>query len=121
MARHYVRSLFVFENHFIEFKKRLPKDALKKMYQVFLLIMTVPIVPVKYLKAIASVDGLYEIRFENNGNAYRVFCCFDEGQIIVLLDGIQKKSQKTPKDAIEKARILMNRYFVEKELGYECE
>lgn len=111
MKREYIRTIQVFENHFIEFKKTLSKDVLKKIYQVFLLIMTVEMVPVKFLKPITSVKDLYEIRIEEGGNIFRVFCCFDEGQLIILLNGIQKKSQKTPKEAIDKAAALMKKYF----------
>lgn len=111
MKREYIRTIQVFEDHFIEFKKTLSKEALKKMYQVFMLIMTVEMVPVKFLKPITSVKGLYEIRIEEGGNIFRVFCCFDEGRLIILFNGIQKKTQKTPQEAIEKAEALMKKYF----------
>lgn len=114
MKRKYIRNIQVFEDHFIVFKKSLSKEALKKVYQVFLLIMTVEVIPIKFLKPITSVKGLYEIRVEEGGNAFRVFCCFDEGQLIILFNGIQKKTQKTPKDAIDKAEAIMNRYFKQK-------
>ncbi len=73
MKREYIRTIQVFEDHFIEFRKALPRDVLKKMYQVFMLIMTVEVVPVKFLKPITSVKGLYEIRVEGSGNIFRVF------------------------------------------------
>ena len=111
MKREYIRTIQIFEDHFIEFKKTLTRDALKKMYQVFMLIMTLEAVPVKFLKPIASVKGLYEIRIEEGGNIFRIFCCFDEGKLIILFNGIQKKTQKTPKEAIDKAESLMKRYF----------
>ena len=111
MKREYIRTIQVFEDHFIEFKKTLSKDVLKKMYQVFMLIMTVEAVPAKFLKPVTSVKGLYEIRVEEGGNIFRVFCCFDEGKLIILFNGIHKKTQKTPKDAIDKAESLMKRYF----------
>ena len=114
MKREYIRTIYVFEDHFIEFRKALPRDVLKKMYQVFMLIMTVEVVPVKFLKPITSVKGLYEIRVEESGNIFRIFCCFDEGRLIILFNGIQKKTQKTPKEAIDKAEALMKRYFEQK-------
>ena len=55
-----------------------------KIYYVFTLIMTFEVISVKYLKAIKGCDGLYEIRIEDGGNIYRIFCCFDEGNIVVL-------------------------------------
>lgn len=76
-----------------------------------MLIMTMEMVPVKFLKPIISVKGLYEIRIEEAGNIFRVFCCFDEGKLIILFNGIQKKSHKTPKEALDKAEALMKKYF----------
>ena len=111
MKREYIRTIQVFENHFIEFKKTLSGDVLKKMYQVFMLIMTMEIIPAKFLKPVASVKGLYEIRIEEGSNIFRIFCCFDEGKVIILFNGIQKKTQKTPKDALDKAEFLMKKYF----------
>ena len=114
MKRDYIRTIQVFGESFIEFKKTLSKEVLKKMYQVFMLIMTVEMVPVKFLKPITSVKDLYEIRIEEGGNIFRVFCCFDEGRLIILFNGIQKKSQKPPKEAVDKAEALMKKYFEQK-------
>ena len=56
-------------------------------------------------------DGLFEIRVEFQSNIYRIFCCFDEGRLVVLFNGFQKKTQKTPKKEIEKAVRLKKEYF----------
>lgn len=85
-----------------------------KIYQVFMYIMTIENIPAKFLKSINGTDGLYEIRIEERSNIYRIFCCFDNGNLIILFNGFQKKSQKTPKGEIEKAQRIMNEYFNEK-------
>ena len=59
-------------------------------------------------------NGLYEIRIEYQSNIYRIFCCFDKGKLNVLFNGFKKKSQKTPKNELEKALSLMNEYFQQK-------
>lgn len=61
-----------------------------------------------------NTDGLYEIRVEVGSNIFRVFCFFDEGNLVILLNGFQKKSQKTPKNEIELAEKLKKEYFYEK-------
>ena len=61
-----------------------------------------------------GTDGLYEIRIEYQGNIYRIFSCFDEGNLVVLFNGFQKKSQKTPTGEIEKALKIKTEYFIEK-------
>jgi len=75
------------------------------------LIKQVDRVPEKFLKHLTGTNGLYEIRVEYQSNIYRIFCCFDEGQLVVLFSGFQKKSQKTPQKEIDKAEKLMNDYL----------
>lgn len=58
-----------------------------------------------------NTDGLFEIRVEYGSNVYRIFCCFDEGRIVVLFNAFQKKTQKTPQKEIEKALRLKREYF----------
>lgn len=76
--------------------------------------MTVEVIPVKFLKAIESRKGLYEIRIEYGSNIYRIFCCFDEGNLVILFNGFQKKTQKTPVEQLDKAESLMKKYFEQK-------
>ena len=69
--------------------------------------------PVKFIKFIR--DGLYELRMEYNGNIYRVFFIFDDGQIVVLFNGFQKKTQKTPSGEVEKALKIKEAYYGDKQ------
>lgn len=114
MKKEFVRRVVVFEDHFREFRKSLDRETLKKLYQVITLIMMVEVVPSRFLKAIEGRKGLYEIRVENGGNIYRVFCCFDEGNLVILFNGFQKKTQKTPSSQLDKAESLMKKYFEQK-------
>lgn len=60
-------------------------------------------------------DGLYEIRVSSGNNIFRIFCFFDEGQLDILLNGFQKKTQKTPKSEIERAEKLKIKYYEDKQ------
>lgn len=71
-------------------------------------------VPEKFLKHLEGTEGLFEVRVEFQSNIYRIFCCFDEGRLVVLFNGLQKKTQKTPKKEVEKAERLMKEYFQSK-------
>ncbi len=71
--------------------------------------------PITILKSIEGKKGLFEIRVEFGGDIFRVFCCFDEGSLVILFNGFQKKTQKTPSGEIEKAERLMKEYFESKE------
>ena len=59
----------------------------------------------------SGTEGLYEIRIEFEGNIYRIFCCFDKGNLVLLFNGFQKKTQKTPKKEIDLAQKLKEEYF----------
>lgn len=73
-------------------------------------------IPETYLKPIKTKKGLYEARVQLASNIWRVFCFFDEGKLVILLNGFQKKTQKTPPKEIAKAGRLMDEYFKEKEV-----
>lgn len=112
--RKYIRQVVAYANYFKDFKRTLSRNTLSKIYQVFIYIMTLEQVPEKYLKALANVKGLYEVRVEEGGNIYRIFCCMDEGNLVILFNGFQKKTQKTPLKEIERAKRIMNEYFSDK-------
>ena len=58
--------------------------------------------------------GIFEIRVEVGSDIFRVFSFFDKGNLIILVNGFQKKSQKTPKKELELAEKLKKQYFDEK-------
>ncbi|MCK9452591.1 MAG: type II toxin-antitoxin system RelE/ParE family toxin [Bacteroidales bacterium] len=106
-----VRQIIFHGDYFLGFYKNLDIKVKAKIQFVFELIKQVDRVPDKFLSPIKGYKGLFEIRIEYQSNIYRVFCCFDKGQLVVLLNGFQKKTQKTPKDEIERAMRLKNEYF----------
>jgi len=67
----------------------------------------------KFFKHIENTVGLYEIRVEYSGNIYRIFYCLDHGNVVVLFNGYQKKSQKLLPSEIEKALKIKKEYFAE--------
>ncbi len=71
-------------------------------------------VPETYLKHLENTDGLFEIRIQQASDIFRIFCFFDQGQLVVLANGFQKKTQKTPKKEIEKALKIKEEYENEK-------
>jgi len=71
-------------------------------------------VPEKYFKHLTGSSGLYEIRVEVGSDIYRVFSFFDKGKLIILVNGFQKKTQKTPKSELELAEKIKQKYFDEK-------
>jgi|SRR5690554_4402552 len=109
-----LRKIIFYETHFIEFYQNQEEKVKNKIQYVFELIKQVDRVPEKFLKHLEGTEGLFEVRVEYQSNIYRIFCCFDEGRLVVLFNGFQKKTQKTPKKEIEKAERLMKEYFQSK-------
>jgi phage-related protein len=108
------RTIIFYENHFIKFYQDQNDKVKGKIQQVLELIKQVDRVPEKFLKHLSGTDGLYEIRVEYQSNIYRIFCCFDEGKLVILFNGFQKKTQKTPKNELDKAIELKKEYFTQK-------
>jgi phage-related protein len=105
------RQIIFHGSHFIVFYQEQDEKVKQKIQYVFELIKQVEKVPEKFLKHLTGTAGLYEIRIENKSNIYRIFCCFDKGKLVVLFNGFQKKTKKTPNNEIEKALRLMDEYF----------
>ncbi|GJQ61042.1 MAG: hypothetical protein SCALA702_00950 [Melioribacteraceae bacterium] len=111
------RTIMFFENHFIDFYNSLQDGVQEKIDYVLYLIKNVERIPVKFLKHIECTNGLYELRIKTGSDIFRIFCCFDEGKLVILFNGFQKKSQKTPKSEIRKAEKLKEKYFNDKKKG----
>lgn len=105
------RKVIFYKDYFQTFYNELDDKTRKKVLQVLTWIQSIDMIPISLMKSIKEVKGLYEIRIEYNSNIYRIFCCFDKGELVVLLNGFQKKSQKTPSGEIERAKKLMAEYF----------
>ena len=106
-----VRALVFYRNHFHDFFDKQSEKAKEKIDYVLFLLTHIDKVPEKFLKHIIGQKRLYEIRVEHSNNVFRIFCFFDKGKIIVLLNGYQKKTQRTSLKEIEIANKLMNEYF----------
>lgn len=113
--RKYIRQILPFREYFKDFKRTLSKDVLMKVYHVFIYIMREERIPAKFLRNVEGAKDLYEIRIEHESNIYRIFCCFDEGNLVILFNAFQKKSQKTPSREIERAKRIKEEYFEAKE------
>lgn len=103
------REIVAYKQYFKEFFDSLTTDVQDKVLYVLMLLETQDRMPVKFMKFIE--DGLYELRVEYQSNIYRIFFCFDEGRVVILFNGFQKKTQKTPKSEIQMAIKLKKEYY----------
>jgi len=108
------RKITFYKNYFQEFFDKQNKKVKAKIVWTLDLIEDLHRVPETYLKHIENTEGLYEIRVQLGSDIFRIFCFFDQGQLVVLVNGIQKKTQKTPKKEIEMALKIKAAYENEK-------
>ena len=108
------RTVITYKTYFEEFLIKQRQKVKEKIFWTFLLIEEVQQVPETYLKHLESTDGLYEIRIQLASDIFRIFCFFDKGKLVVLTNGFQKKTQKTPKQEIAKALKIMEEYHENK-------
>ena len=109
------RTTIFYKNYFDEFFVKQREKVKAKIIWTLELIEELERVPETYLKHIENTDGLYEIRVQQGSDIFRIFCFFDQGQLIIITNGFQKKTQKTPKKEIEKAIKIKNEYESEKQ------
>ena len=109
-----IRKITFFKDYFEKFFIKQNDKVKAKIIWTFELIEEVRKVPEVYFKHITASDGLYEIRVKQGSSIYRIFCFFDQGKLVVIANGFQKKSQKTPRKEITRALKIKDEYESEK-------
>jgi phage-related protein len=109
-----IREIIAYKNYFEDFLTAQPIKVQNKIFKILEAIETLERIPTTYLKQILGSSGLYEARIQLGSDIWRVFCFFDSGKLVILLNGFQKKTQKTPRQEIAKAEKLMNEYYESK-------
>jgi phage-related protein len=104
------RKITFYKSYFQDFFEKQSKKVKAKIVWTLELVEDLKRVPETYLKHIENTDGLYEIRVQQGNDIFRIFCFFDQGQLVVLANGLQKKTQKTPKKEIELALKIKTAY-----------
>jgi len=110
MKVHKYRKVVTYKSYFKEFFKSQLITVQKKIIWTLELIEDIEQIPATYLKHLKGTDGLYEIRVNFSSNTYRIFCFFNGEQLVVLMNGFQKKTQKTPKSELLKALKIKQEY-----------
>ncbi len=108
------RQIIAYKNHFEDFLLALDLRSQNKIHKIISLLETMEKVPSNYIKHISGTKGLYEARVQLGSNIWRIFCFFDEGNLVILLNGFTKKTERTPRSELVKAKNLMRTYYKEK-------
>lgn len=108
------RELFFFKDYFREFYNQQTWKVQKKILWTLQIVETFDRIPEIYFKHLENTESLYEIRVQVGSNIFRIFCFFDSNNLVIVGNGFQKKSQKTPSNEIERAERIKNEYYEEK-------
>ncbi|MGC4234676.1 MAG: type II toxin-antitoxin system RelE/ParE family toxin [Niabella sp.] len=115
------RHLQTYGSYFLDFYNSLGEDIQEKIDWVFEIVKTADHIPKKFFDHLSGSDGIFEIRIEYESNIYRVLCFFDKGNLVILINSFQKKTQKTLHKVIALAEKLKKQYFIDKEIDDENE
>jgi len=108
------RTIVFYKDYFQDFFARQQAKVQQKIIWTLQLITEMRRVPETYLKHLEGTDGLYEVRVQQGNNIFRVFCFFDGGRLVIVANGFQKKTRKTPKSELERALRIKAEYESEK-------
>jgi phage-related protein len=114
MSNDFNREIIIYGHSFYEFYNKQNQKVREKIDWTIGVVRDMDRVPEKYLKHMEGTKDLYEIRINHGSNIYRIFCFFDKGKLVILLNGFQKKTQKTPRQEIERALALQKQYYEQK-------
>lgn len=104
-----MRRILTYGGYFEAFVETLEEEVERKIDYGLQLLKTQERLSAKFVKHVG--DDLYELRTEWDGNIYRVFFIFDNDNVVVLFNGFQKKSKKTPQNEIEIAQRIKKEYY----------
>ena len=111
------RELLFFKVYFKDFYEKQTWKVQKKILWTLKVVETVDRIPEIYFKHLENTEGLYEIRVQLGSNIFRIFCFFDIDKLVVVGQGFQKKTEKTPTLEIERAEKIKKEYYEEKKLN----
>jgi phage-related protein len=111
MAGRVTRQVLIYGDDFWEFYNAQKPPVQTKIDWVIGLVRDLPMVPEKFLKHMEGTDGMFELRVKAGSDIFRIFCFFDAGNLVILLNGFQKKTDKTPKNVLERAERLKRQYY----------
>ena len=114
MNKKFIRHIIYYEDYYLNFFNAQKEEVRKKLNWTLQLISIQERIPEKFFKHITGSDALFEIRVEVGSDIFRVFSFFDKGNLVVLVNGFQKKTQKTPQNQLNLAEKIRKEYYESK-------
>ena len=107
------RRIIAYKGYYQEFMSKLSDQERKKVLRALLLMESSDKIPTHYIKYLE--EEVFELRVSFGNNELRIFFIYDGDTIVVLFNGFRKKTQKTPRQELNKAKRLKNEYYAEKQ------
>lgn len=95
----------------MEFLEQVPKAAADKIAKVLDAVRQMDRVPEQYLKKLSGTDGLWEVRAQHGGSAYRLLGFWSGRRLVVLVSGFVKKTEAVPAREITLAQRRRREYL----------
>ncbi len=108
-----IRKIIAYGRYYSDFMASLSEKERLKIQRALLLFSNNERIPAHYIKYLR--DDIYEFRVTYGNNEFRLFFCYDGDKLVILFNGLRKKTQKTPKADIDKAVKLKVQYYAEKD------
>jgi len=99
------------QNPIEDFLDSLSSKQAQKVTWVLKLVEVLERVPSIYFKKMVNTQDLWEVRAVIGSNIFRLIGFFDGPNLVVLTHAFQKKTKKTPKQAIKIAEERKRDYF----------
>jgi phage-related protein len=87
-----------------DFIDTLSDTQTQKILWVMKLVRELNHVPSQYFTKLVNTDDIWEVRVQTGGNIFRLLGFIEGDCLIILTNGFQKKTQKTPRREIELAQ-----------------
>ena len=106
------REIIAYKNYYSDFMSKLSEKEQMKIRRALLLFSDTERVPSHFIKYLE--DGIYEFRVTSGNNEFRIFFIYDGEKLVILFNAFKKKTQKTPRSEIVKAKRLKKEYYEDK-------
>lgn len=108
-----IRHVIYFKMYFKEFYDSQSDKVKEKIDLGLYYLQYTYQIPGRYIGSTGD-NNLFYLRIKQGSDIYRIFFCYDKGNMVVLMNGFTKKTRKTPKPQIDKAKKIKKEYFDEK-------
>ena len=105
-----IRKIVYYRSYFKDFYDAQTKKVQEKIDLGLYYLQYTQQIPGRFVGS-ADEKNLFYLRIKQGSDIFRIFFCYDEGNLVILMNGFTKKTQKTPKSEINKAINIKKDYF----------